>query len=466
MRINESNNYEELRPFFEPKSIAIIGITRKTGPKANNAVENLVNYGYKGKIYPINPNAKEIFGIKAYGSVTEISEPIDLAVISTNRSRVPGHLRECASKGIKCVSIVTQGFTDANDKEGRELFEEIEEIARTTGCRVLGPNSFGSANVYHNFSSAFAWLTMQKNPVGLISQTGGIFNGVSEFRFVGKGIDVGNICNVDFTDCLEYFENDPDVKVIALHIEGMKDVHRFIDAARRISPKKPIVALKTGKSAQAASAVQSHTGSLVGKGEIWEVAMKKAGIISVDTLEELVDVTRSLYALPAMTKPNLCIATFSGGTAIMALDALQNSRLYTGKLPKATYDKIKKLAPDWLSVGNPVDYWPIVMGSESQVQSMGEIVEMLLSDESFGAVLFIQIVLSSPMGQEIKQLLQNLVKKYPGKPLVANLTGPDSFEVIKELQNEGPVIAFPTPERAARALTRLYEYSQYRLNAQ
>lgn len=460
------DNYKSLKPFLEPRSIAIIGLSRRTGEGSNNALENLLGYGYRGKIYPVNPNISEILGVKAYPSIKDVDGPIDLAVISTQRSRVPAHVRECAERGISCVSIVTQGFVDAGDEEGRRLFREIGDIAKSSGCRILGPNSFGSANVFHNFCTAFARIDMQRNPVGLICQTGSLFNNSSEFRFTGKAIDVGNICNVDFADCLEYFEADPDVKVIVLHIEGMQDARRFFNVAKRVSGKKPVVAIKTGKDEQAGRAASSHTGSLAGRHVVWEAALKQAGVISVDSFEELVDVTRALCLLPALTKPNVCLTTFSGGVAIMALDAMRNTGLHAGKLSQTTRTEIEKLAPEWLSVGNPVDHWPIVMGSASMTRTLSDILETLLSDKGFGALLFIQIIPSPAMGREIKGILDGLAAKYPSRPLVATLTGPCSFELVRELQAEGRVLAFTSPERAVRALARLYQYTEFRKRAQ
>ena len=459
------DNFKDLKPFLEPQSIAIIGLSRKTGEQGNNALENLLSYGYRGKIYPINPNASEILGVKAYPSIKDVEAPIDLAVISTHRSRVPAHVRECAEKGIKCISIVTQGFVDAGDEEGRSLFKEIADIAKSSGCRILGPNSFGSANVFDNFCTAFARINMQRNPVGLICQTGGLFNSSSEFRFIGKGIDVGNICNVDFADCLEYFEDDPEVKIIVLHIEGMPDARRFYNVAKRVSGKKPIVALKTGKNEQAIRAASSHTGSLAGQHEIWEAALKQAGIISVDSFQELTDITRAFCLLPPLTNPNVCVATFSGGIAIMALDAMKDTKLHAGRLSQTTRAKIEKLSPDWLSVSNPVDFWPIVMGSGSMTRTLSDILELLLSDEEFGALLFIQIIPSPAMSMEIKGILDSLVAKYPSRPLVAALTGPGSFELVKELQSEGRVLAFPSPEQAIRAFARLHQYTEFRLRS-
>ena len=452
------NNIDGLRPFFEPQSVAIIGLSRKTGRGTNNALENLLEYGYSGRIYPINPNASQILGVKAYPTIKDVDGPVDLAVLVTPRSQVPVHVRACAEKGVKCITIVTQGFTDAGDDEGNRLYREIVETANAYGCRVLGPNSFGSANAFFKFGSAFAKVNMQPNPVGMICQSGGLFNGLSEFSFVGKAIDVGNICNIDFVDCLEYFEHDPQVKVIALHIEGMADIPRFLSVSDRVSRKKPILAVKTGKSEQAAKAAQSHTGSLAGRNEIWDAALKQAGIIVVDSLEELIDGTRALCMLPPLKNGNVCVATFSGGTAIMALDGLRKSRMYAGDLPERTSASLRKLAPPWLSLGNPVDYWPMVMGADDRPKMMDEILDILLSDDEFGSLIFVQIVYDEHQSREAGQFLKRLVSDYPHKPIVGSFVGPYGFECIKELQKAG-LLAYHAPERAAYALATCYHYS-------
>jgi acyl-CoA synthetase (NDP forming) len=189
--------------------------------------------------------------------------------------------------------------------------------------------------------------------------------------------------------------------------------------------------------------------------------LKQAGIISVDS-EELVDVTRAFCLLPPLTKANVCVTTFSGGVAIMALDAMQNTKLHAGRLSQTTRAKIEKLAPDWLSVGNPVDHWPIVMGSGSITRTLSDILEILLPDEEFGALLFIQIIPDAATSTSIKGLLNNLITRYPSWPLVATLTGPYSFDLVKELQSEGRVLAFTAPERAIRALACVHRYGEFR----
>ncbi|MBN1375662.1 MAG: CoA-binding protein [Dehalococcoidia bacterium] len=454
------NNIKGLKPFFEPQSIAIIGLSRKTGKGEHNALQNLLDYGYDGRIYPVNPNASEILGVKTYSSVKDIEGPVDLAVLVTPRTQVPMHVRNCAEKGIKCITIVTQGFMDAGDAEGMRLSGEMLETADAHGCRILGPNSFGSANAFFKFGSSFARVNMQPNPLGFICQSGGLFNGLSEYSFVGKAIDVGNICNVDFADCLEYFEQDPQVKVILLHIEGMPDLPHFLIVAGRVSRKKPIIAIKTGKSAQAARAAQSHTGSLAGKNEIWDAAFKQAGIMTVDSLEELVDTARVLCMVPLVRKEEVCIVTFSGGTAIMALDGLRGSNLKVGSLSPATLEGLKKLAPPWLPVGNPVDYWPMVMGVNDRLKLTEDIFRVVLEDDKFGSLLFIQIIHDEMQSNEFRLFLNKMVAEYPDKPIVTSLVGPYGAECVKELQAEGRVLAFHAPERAAYALATSYRCSQ------
>ncbi len=185
----------------------------------------------------------------------------------------------------------------------------------------------------------------------------------------------------------------------------------------------------------------------------------------VDSFQELTDITRAFCLLPPLTNPNVCVATFSGGIAIMALDAMKDTKLHAGRLSQTTRAKIEKLSPDWLSVSNPVDFWPIVMGSGSMTRTLSDILELLLSDEEFGALLFIQIIPSPAMSMEIKGILDSLVAKYPSRPLVAALTGPGSFELVKELQSEGRVLAFPSPEQAIRAFARLHQYTEFRLRS-
>lgn len=448
-----------MKQFMEPQSVALIGTSRYTGEGAFNILENLLSYGYQGRIYPINPNASEILGVKTYTSITGVTEAIDLAIISTPRSQVPAMVKECTESNIQSVIIVAQGFADANDDEGKQLQKKITAIAQSSQVRILGPNTFGTANAFINFSSSFVKMRMRKQPTGIICQTGVFFVGFPELALIGKGLDLGNACDISFADGLEYFKNDPETKVVALHIEGTKDTKGLINQARRITQIKPVLALKTGKGEQAAKAAQSHTGSLTGKNEVWEAALKQSGVIQVSDLEELIDLVRVFSLLPLMEKPKVGVATLSGGLGIMAIDACQHSNLEIATLSPQTKRLLDAISPPWLKVSNPVDIWPAMMSSPSVTKPLIDCLEILLSDHELGAVLFIGAIFDKNFGSEFCQLLTELATAHQDKPLACCLHGPYADEAIKELQDAGNVAGFLTPERAIRALARLSEYS-------
>jgi len=454
---------EQLKQFMEPKSIAIVGASRRTGEEAFNILENLLSYSYKGRIYPVNPNASEILGVKTYPSVEELPEKVDLAVISLPRPLVPGIVKECVDKRISAITIVTQGFTDANDGEGKRLQKEIDNLIKGNETRILGPNTFGTANANINFSSSFIGAKMERIPVGLICQTGAFFEGFANLRVLGKGIDLGNACDIDFADGLEYFEQDAETKVIALHIEGIKDGRRFLTVAKRVAKKKPIIALKVGRGGQAAQAAQSHTGSLTGRDEIWDVALEVSGVIRVSDIEDFCDAIRAFCVLPLMPGRKIGIVTYTGGYGIMGVDACEKFGLKLAELSPTTVNRLSALSPAWLAVGNPVDIWPGTMISKHSLYQMEEAaVKNLLCDEQVSAILCIFNLFKSALYIELCQLVEEVAKDYPDKPLIFHLFGPLGDEAKNELEKTGKTLVFPSCDRAIRALAHLADYSQFR----
>jgi acetyltransferase len=451
-----------MKRFVEPASVAIVGATRKSGEFSMNIMEHLISYGYTGKLYPINPNTAEILGVKAYAAISEITDPIDLALIVTARETVPGVLRACADKGIKCASIVAQGFGDAADEDGHELSRQLTDIVRTTGIRVLGPNTFGTANAFINFSSSFARIKLDRNPVGIVCQSGLFFHGLPEFRLTGKCIDLGNACDIGFTEALEYFENDPQVKVIGLHIEGTKDTQGLLKAIKRATAAKPVIVLKTGRSEQAARAMESHTGSLAGDSLIWDAALKSAGAIRVNDIEEFFDTVRMFSMSPLMKNNRIAVATFSGAASILAMDAMRDTELRISTLSNDTISKLMKLAPAWLKVSNPVDYWPIMMGYADQGRAMMDVMNILLSDGEIGGVLFTQVAFAPKYNEMMQMFLNHLAGQHPGRPFMSAISGTYNSDFINALQQESKHLAFHTPERAARAFSHLWQYSRLR----
>jgi len=453
---------KQMKQFMEPQSVALIGVSRDTGEGNFNILENLLSYGYQGKIYPVNPNASEILGIRTYSSITEVTDNVDLAIITTPRSLVPRLVRECSQSNIQAIEIVAQGFSDTSDDEGKQLQKEIDDIARTGRIRIVGPNTFGTANAFINFSSSFVRIRMKKEPIGLICQTGVFFVGFPELALIGKGLDLGNACDISFAEGLEYFENDPQTNVVVLHIEGMRDTKRFIDVARRTARTKPVVALKTGRSQQAAKAAQSHTGSLIGRNEVWQAALKQSGVIQASDLEEFIDLARTFSVLPLMEKPRIGVVTISGGLGIVTIDGSQQSGLEIGQLSANTKKLLDAMSPSWLNISNPVDIWPAMMTSPSVMKPLTDGLEAVLSDEQLGAVLFIGAAFDEKWGTGLCQLFNEAAADHQDKPLACCLYGPYGDEAIRQLQDAGKAVGFPTPERAIRALAQLKDYSQSR----
>lgn len=456
------NILQQMKQFVEPQSVALVGLTRNTGEGAFNVMENLLSYGYQGKMFPINPSTREILGIKTYASVMDIPEPVDLAIIGTPRNLVPNMLAECNQRGIRSALVFAQGFADSVDQEGKYLHKQMMEVIQTTGIRVIGPNTFGTANAFINFSSSFYKQQLQRWPIGIICQSGMFYIGFPELAMTGKGIDLGNACDIQFAESLQCFEDDPQIRVIAMHIEGVQDPKAFTGIAKRVSKKKPLIVLKTGRSEQAARAAQSHTGSLTGRDEIWETALKQAGIIRVNDLQELVDITRAFAVWPPLQNHNVGVATLSGAVGVMALDAAQHTDLKLVNLSAQTLKSIEAISPPWLRINNPVDIWPAMMSSPNIITPMVDGLNALLSDPLLGAVVFIGASFDDKWTTSITQLLTDLASRHPEKVLACCLYGPNGDDAIKGLQEAGRVAAYPTPERTIRALARIYEYSLLR----
>lgn len=262
--------FPRIKKFMEPESVALIGISRRVGKGSLNILENLKRLGFAGQVFPVNPNIKELLGQKVFPDVLAISDHIDLAVIITPRQTVPRVLEQCIQRGIDSVLIVTQGFAEA-DEEGKELQSRIDEMVTKSGINVLGPNSIGVINHFISFSTSFIPVRKEESSIAFVSQSGGFLEGFSEFK-IGKGIDLGNTCDVDFTDALAYLEDDPQIRVIGLYVESIKNGEKFLEVANRVARKKLVLALKAGRSKKGAEAISSHSASLDGE-EAWPKAI-------------------------------------------------------------------------------------------------------------------------------------------------------------------------------------------------
>ena len=460
------NTVEQMNLFMEPKSIAIVGVSRKTDENTWNILGNLLNYGFQGKIYPVNPTAEQILGMKSYPSLKAIPDEIDLAVIATPRFTVLDIVKECIDKGIKAIIVIAQGFADS-DEEGKKMQSDMVRIATDGGARIMGPNTFGVANAFRNLCTALPLFKLEKTPVGVICQTGLFFLSLSRFRY-GKIIDLGNTCDVDLADALQYFDNDPDIKVINLHIEGIRQGEKFFKVAKQVVKKKPVIALKTGRSEYAATAAQSHTGSLTGKDKVYEAMFKQCGIIRADDIEEMEDVSSAFVRLPPMQGQNLAILSWAGSTGVMAVDACQKYGLKVPKLSSATQNRIQQLSPpDWLPVNNPVDLWACIGLTGFQAQNFKKDIQTLLEallaeDHNHGLLVAIPDFLELFPSElwDISSTVRQAADTFRDRPLVFATLGRQGklMAKIDEIDN---AIIYPNCERAVRALARLCEYSTF-----
>jgi len=307
---------------------------------------------------------------------------------------------------------------------------------------------------------------MEKNPIGFMCQTGVFFMSLAGLKLMGKAIDLGNGSDIHFSEGLEYLEQDAETKVIGLHIEGMRDSARFLRVACRVARKKPIIALKTGRGELAARAIQSHTGSLAGGDEIWDAAFKQAGVIRVDDVEELTDTLRAFYKLAPVKGRRVGIISYTGGFAVMGVEACQKYGLEVAKFSPQTISVLGEILPSWQGVGNPADLGPAVMVRKlPAIETLETVVKAILDDPRVDAVLGIFGAFGPSVGATYYQVAEKAAMSRPDKPFVFHFYGPFVAEALGEFQAKDCTMAFPSPNRAIRALGHLADYSEFRMKS-
>jgi acetate---CoA ligase (ADP-forming) len=456
-----------MKAFFEPASVVLIGVSRQTGVGAYNNLEMLLRYGYQGKIFLVHPQAPEILGYQAYARVADLPEVPELAVISLARDRVVPVVEECLARGIRRFVVISQGFADA-DPPGRDLQARLVSLIRSHQALLVGPNTMGSLNAFADFTSAFVDVKREPHPppVSLAAQSGALQVGQESFTGpLGKAVDLGNAADVGFTEVLEYFEHDPQTRVIVLHMEGLVQGRRFLEVAHRVNRQKPILVLKTGSSTAGAQAALSHTGSLVGQDAVVSAAFARAGITRARGASDLVDKVQAFRKLPVLKGPRIGIATPSGALGIMTLDALSREGLMAGHLPAEIREKVEPQGPYWHRLHNPVDLWPIGMQTGDYLEVAGETLRAFLADPGIDGLLAMLPALSSPLHRNITnapEFIAGLDLDKFDKPLVVALYGDYRDHLMNELEQVPGVACFCSVERAVQALACLYQYHQAR----
>lgn len=450
-------NHEALNGIMTPRSIAVIGASSTPGKIGYTVLSNLINQGYKGKIFPINPGADEILGLKAYPSVLDVPEEIDAAVITIPAKVVIPAVEECGKKGVKGLVIITSGFSEVGK---RELEDELVQKAHQYNMRILGPNIVGVLANSSGMNASFAPYLPLPGKASLVSQSGALLIAIDAATYVrGVGFDklisIGNMSDLDFADIIEWLNDDPNTSAITLYIEGFKNGRRFMDVCRRTN--KPIIALKAGVSSHGAAAAASHTGSLAGAAKIYGAAFQQAGVVQASDLDNLFDRTLALSLQPPMKGDNLLIITNGGGVGVLATDAAERYGVPLKFAPAEVQAELKKHMPEFGSAKNPVDLTGMA-GTEWYHNAIKFAYAHPWVDGL--VVLYCETAVTDPMeiAQGIKSAIDNSGAN--GKPVTVSFVGGErSDKAMRWLVDHG-IPAYGAPDRAVNAIAALNEYAR------
>ncbi len=456
------NDGSGLNLFFNPKSIAVIGASARKGTVGYVIVEQLKKK-FRGKIYPITPKYPEILGIKTYPSILDVPDEVDLAVIALRAALVPRIMRDVGEKGVRAVIIVSGGFSETGE-EGAKLEREVLEIAKKYNIRVIGPNCIGVLDNYSGVDTFFLPEERLKRPpkghIAIISQSGAMLSMWIDWMALkgmglSKAISYGNKIDVEDVELLEFLERDPNTKIILMYIEALKPGkgRKFIEVARRIVSKgKPIIVLKGGRTRKGEKAAASHTGAMAAGYNIYRAAFRQAGIIEVDTMDEMFDIAKAFIMLGPAQGRRLLILTNAGGEGVIASDFAERYGLDTPEPPEEVKKILREKFPPHVIVKNPLD-----LTGDTDDERYRIALEELLSRNLYDIV----VVITPPHPPSIKGYVIDYVvdawKKYQ-VPIIAVVTGGAiSEEFAKKIEEKG-IPSYQTPERAVRVAAALADY--------
>ena len=456
-----------LEKFVAPSSVAIVGASNNGFKNNYHLVGNLINLGFEGRIYPVNPKEKEVLGIKAYPSVMDIEEVVDLAVISVSQAFTPGVLEECAKKGIKRVTLIAGGFSETGG-EGKTIQNRMKQLLKENNMRAIGPNALSPINVQGKFAVSFHEIK-KINPgnLSLIFQSG-LYEPAFEwlmsdfnFRF-NKLIDLGNKMDINEVEALDFLIKDPPTKIIAIHMESFggdgRAFFNLLRTAREIG--KRVIIIKTGRTSAGAKAAASHTGAMVkGSDVVFDGALKQAGALRVDTIESFFHVAKALDRLGDFSPPGnrVAVAMLPGGLGVMVTDLVERSGLKMAKIGNGAIKKLEKVFPGWDVEANPWDLG-VTMQFSDPVTVYGAWMDAMVEDPNVDMLAFQVHQRMLMLGKDLAEIFVRAAKA--GKPTAMWMNGkePGTDDTLKWIEDHGvPIFRFP--EKAIQGLVALYHLS-------
>ncbi|WP_410788593.1 acetate--CoA ligase family protein [Kribbella sp. C-35] len=447
---------------MKPRAVAVIGASNEDGKIGNSVMKNLVNGGYAGDIYPINPKADEILGLKAFPSILEVPGDVDVAVFAVPAKFVGGALEQCGQKGVAGAILIPSGFAETGEQA---LQDEVVAIARKHNVRILGPNIYGYYYLPESLCATFCTPYDVRGSVALSSQSGGIGMAILGFSRssrmgVSAIVGVGNKADIDEDDLLTFFESDDNTNLIAMHLEDLKDGRAFAETAARVSKKKPVVVLKAGRTSMGARAASSHTGALAGNDKVYDDILRQSGVVRAPGLNEMLQYARGIPLLPTPKGENVVIITGAGGSGVLLSDACVDAGLTLMDIPSDLDEAFRKFIPPFGAAGNPVD----ITGGEPP-STYRNTIALGLSDERIHSLIlgYWHTIVTPPMvfAKLVAEVVEEFRAKGIDKPVVASLSGDVEVEEASQYLFDHGVVAYPyTTETPVQVLGAKYRWAR------
>ncbi|MER7244720.1 acetate--CoA ligase family protein [Kribbella sp. NPDC000426] len=461
-RFSQEEILTAMTRIMRPRAVAVIGASNEDGKIGNSVMKNLVNGGYAGDIYPINPKGGEVLGLKAFPSILDVPGDVDVAVFAVPAKFVAGALEQCGQKGVAGAILIPSGFAETGEQE---LQDEVVAIAREHNVRILGPNIYGYYYLPESLCATFCTPYDVRGSVALSSQSGGIGMAILGFSRssrmgVSAIVGVGNKADIDEDDLLTFFESDDNTNLIAMHLEDLKDGRAFAETAARVSRKKPVVVLKAGRTSMGARAASSHTGALAGDDKVYDDILRQSGVVRAPGLNEMLQYARGIPLLPTPKGENVVIITGAGGSGVLLSDACVDNGLTLMDIPADLDAAFRKFIPPFGAAGNPVD----ITGGEPP-STYRNTVALGLSDERIHALIlgYWHTIVTPPMvfAKLVAEVVEEFRAKGIDKPVVASLSGDVEVEEASQYLFDHGVVAYPyTTETPVQVLGAKYRWAR------
>jgi len=447
---------DPLHAFFYPRGAAILGASANPVKLSHGVLRNLVTHGFRAPVYPVNPKGGAMLGLKVYTSVADVPDPVDLAVIVLSAGLTVQALEECGKRGIKSAILIASGFGELGSG-GRELEAQLLEIARRRGMRFIGPNCVGVVDTYAPIDTTFIRTMPGRGAIGFVSHSGAVCGGTMDWASaVGVGfsrvISLGNQVDVDMADALDSLAADPHTKIVAAYIEGLPDGRRFVEAAARLTPHKPLVVLKAGRTPSGTRAVASHTGALAGADQAFLAACHRGGAIPVENLEELVDAAIALAYRQPPAGSRMAILTNAGGPSAVGADALDRKGLHLANLSGETQARLRDICPPGTMTGNPVD-----MLGGPRPEQYTQALEILLEAVEVDGVMVVYVPQAITPPHDVAAAVGRPAEG-TDKPVICCISGGGGIRSAARGLHAHSIPHYLTPARAAHGLGVLWRY--------